>query len=232
MFIMPITLFSGAAAVAIGTPVQLGTQTGASGSSIIITTVTGCPVGSFIFVASYNDSAANNQLISSVADNASGGSNTYTLQHNVTTSWESGTAYCASTVNDLPSGGQITVTYAGSKTFNNVTAFYVAGVKASSPADIAGTNLTTGSTNTSTPGVATGTLGQANEIIFGVFNLSNTSGGVTPNAGWALIGGTDTANGVIDVYYQTVSSTGSVTWLPTWVTNRICDINVYSFKGN
>lgn len=199
----------------IGTPVSLGSGTATIGASTVSLTLgTAIVANDLVVVAIGWD---NNPVgsVSSVTD----GTNTYAL---------AGTARGASAQGDVElwykanatavASGTITATLSGTIAAGrsgSMIAARVTGVD-STPLDKSANSTAT----TATPTVSTGTLSQANEIVFGADFLSTFPFSYTPSTSSAFtqIGSTVVTVDQLAFVYRTVSSTSSVTNAPTWGT--------------
>lgn len=115
-------------------------------------------------------------------------------------------------------------------------AFSVSGLATSSPRDISGTINTTGSPSTSgspiSPGSATGTLTQANEIVVGEIGIGGTyTGSIASNSPFTNLSVPAASSPSFGWGYDVVASTASVTYAPTWTTQRAYGANVWTFEG-
>jgi hypothetical protein len=215
------------AVAAIGTPTLVGSGTNATSTSTLTFTTSATIVAENLVVIAigYGSLAA---TISAISD----GTNSYTKAYS---QGESGVGnsqlwYCAN-AQAVSSGATVTVTgntsVAAGK-FVGVVA-QVSGVAASSALDSAG-NTNAGSS--STPSVATGTLAQASEIIFGVFGFSSSLTYATEAPGF-----TNLYNNVLGTTpplaldYQIVSSNTAVTYAPGYSGNSSWDVLAAPFKA-
>lgn len=223
-----------AAWASLSAPTQLGQTTdNGSISTTTITTGADAPPGSTIIIAMVTGNAAT----LTISDNASGGSNAYTVASTVctfNTSSKIRVAY-ATVARDLPSGGVITFSWTGATHFAG--AAVAEGNLANPPLDVQGA-CTSGTSTTGTPispGIGTGTLGQASEIVFGIVGITSAftayasnSPFTTPNGG--DLTGTTANNPNIQWGYDIVSATTGVTYAPQWNTSRAYGANVWTFK--
>lgn len=211
---------AGPSVAAIGNPTLLGSCQSGGATTCQITTSAACSAGNFIALAvSYVTLA---DTLSSATDS---GSNTYiVVENDVGTGSGLGFAYKANNA-AVANGGTITATFAGS-TVNQTTAVCVTGVATSSPLDTSG-HTSQGTAATVATSVATGTLAQAVEIVFG--DLVNVSAVTSVSSA----GFTDTTGGStrLHLFYQVVNATTTVTWVPGWTTSSNYISAVFSFKG-
>lgn len=186
----------------IGTPVKIADTggTGVASGSGVTTTVT-APAGSLIVVGVLQWSVTG-ATITGVSDSAG---NTYTQAEQNTgggSDYPCSLWYCSNAPNTLTSGGTITAT-TSSGTYV-LSAIYVA--SANNGLDPAHTHTVSGGPTNVT--ISTGTLAQANEIVFGVSQPDNAGGGHTGASGFTSI--TEFNEGSFQ--YKIVNSTASVTY--------------------
>jgi hypothetical protein len=205
----------------IGTPVQLGSTSGAGGAAmtLALTTLADAPAGSLIVVLV---GWVHNAAISSVADSAG---NTYAGGNSLTLGTSRFRPFWCFTAVDLPSGGTITATYT-----------IVTGVKLIGAVAVSGCaavdQQATGSTNTSTtPGQATGTLGWPNEIIFGMCQVASGAGDTYTEASGFTANTPALMTDALRWAYQIVASNASVTYAPGLGTSRTWGANTLTFSG-
>lgn len=127
----------------------------------------------------------------------------------------------------------IKITMTGSATIA-LSAADVSGIATTTPLDVTGTQ-TTGTSTTGTtisPTVSTGTLGQANEIVFGAVSMNGSISAYLGQAPFTDFTGTVvSSNPNIQWSYDIVASTASVAYGPKWTTARPYAANVVTFKG-
>lgn len=194
-------------------------------TNVLTTSGFAAPPGSLIVVTVSFATVAD--TLTSVSDSAG---NTYVVLENETgTGIGVGWAYCVNSTTNLPIGGTITGTFGGSVT-TELTANYVTGIVLVGPVDVSA-KTSNGLAATAAASVATGTLSQANEILFAVIGAPTTFGAVTFGGSWLAAIGAGAATPALAVGYQIVASTASVAWAPTWVNavNYVSDL--ISFKG-
>ena len=208
----------------ISTPVQIGAAaSGASTTTLVITTTTASPAGAAIILGIGFVNVAT--TVTSVTDSAG---NTYTV--GTLASGSNTRGYFAFSANTLAlaSSGTITITFAVAVTLKGAGAVSVVGLS-SAPADTEGA----GATGTSTaPTITSATLGQRDEIVFGLVVVNNgfadtfteASGFSSDTA--ALVSGIAVRSG-----YQIVSATTAVTYAPTLGTSRTWVAQIKSFKA-
>ena len=179
--ILPRTLGGGneKSNMAIGTPVALGSTGHAAASTLALTTTADAPVGSLIFVAA-GQAAGGVTVVSSCTDQKS---NSYTALGSVVNADATGAAYALNTASDVPLGDTITVTYGSLGGTVTMAACAVSGIATSGALDVNNVTATGSGTAVS---VASGTLAQANEIVFAILGWS-TSGGTLEGA--FMVGG-------------------------------------------
>lgn len=197
----------------VGTPQVIADFPTTSGG--VGTTTNDCPAGNLIVVVPYPGSL--NGTVTGVTDSVG---NTYTKA--VGTATQSGQFTCSlwycSNCAHLPAGSTIHVS--GSPTSIDFTAYYVANanggvdVAVSTVKSTAGTSLT----------LASGTLAQADEILFGLCFPANAP--ATPTAsGWTAYDGAY-------AYYATPGATASVNFSPSWSGSAKATAVIASFKGS
>ena len=125
----------------------------------------------------------------------------------------------------------IKAAWTGGTVGNAISAITVSGIAVASPLDVTGTLASGTGTSAS---VATGTLGQAAELVVGVLEYINTSGTFTEaTPSWNTLSGPTPGSGSnIRWAYQVVNSTTGVTYNPSWGTSRAYGANVFTFKGS
>lgn len=216
--------------MSIGTPVNIGTNRVAAGSSTAtITTTTVVNSGDLILVIV--NLATVSHTINSVTDSAG---NTYTAGNdtsNATWGHRSRPFYCPN-ARYLASGSTITVTFSGTGGVKYMNALSISGVSTSttSSLDVQGPGSAPDPFATSMT-VASGTLSQANEIAIGWVFVGFSAGGTgfTDGSGF-----TNVSNNVgtsrLSVSQQIVSSTSSVTYNPSGWANGYYGGNVITFR--
>lgn len=190
---------------AIGTPTPITSTTlssTASGSSI--TTTVDAPVGSLIIVAILSPQST----VTNVTDSA-GNSYSKAIASTTTTGYSTSSIwYCNNSSIDLPSGGTITVTLSSGN-------YYAVAAKTSGA--IGGLDLTnTTLVNSTSLSLSTGTLNQSTEVVFGMISNFEGSTSFVESANFTtLVTAYDQAN-LLDLAYDVVSATTSVTYAPSW----------------
>lgn len=218
--------------VAIGTPVDIGNaglSLGAVSTGAMTTTAT-APAGSLVVVGvSLN---TNNGV---TAASMSDGTNTYTK---IDTTGIFGAVaevsfWYSVLAAPLTSGATITVTFnvatTGAVNGFNISAAYVTGLIGAPLDKFAHVSATTGTSLS----IATGTLTQANEIVFGFGGDTSGSPSTVYNgaSGFTNINKSGSANGVTALDFQTVAATTTVTFGPSWAAATRMGAVVASFKG-
>lgn len=210
----------------IGTPAQLGHKetTGAT-TGVITTAANDCPVGSTIVLAAAYATTAS--TLSTVADSAG---NVWQTPVDNTAGASVGVAFAFAynTTVDLPIGGTITATFAGS-TNSQTRAMCVSGLFPAAALDTH--NHTATGTATTATSVATGTLAQANELIFGELATAATASGYTPGGGYSNYATTNTNAPSVTLSFKSVAATTTVTFAPGWTSSSNYVSNILSFKG-
>lgn len=213
----------------------------AIGSTFIAT----FPPASFNFLSSAAVSAGN-FLICYVAWGTNGspsvasisdGTNSYVTAASlkVTAAGSQSEIWYKANASAVGSGATITVTMtvagSGAGTGTVAYCFQVANMAAASPFDVAASSTT----NTTTPSVATGTLAQSNEIVFGgSYNNNSAAATYTESSGFTnLVTRTGTTAQSSGFGYRIVSATTSVTYQPTWNATGTVGImtQAAAFKG-
>lgn len=201
----------------------LANNTSSTGGTLAATINGDCPAGSLIFVVATGVTNAPTSCTDQV-------SNPYTLlATNVASTSVSTGAFYSPNITHLPSGDTITGTWAASGTSKTIVPFVLYGALTSSPLDINITN----EASTASPSLATGTLAQANEIIFAVVCWSSTSSTLTEDTthNWISCGTyRASATHTVHVAMQYVSATTSVTYNPTLSGATTVAVGLYSFK--
>lgn len=199
--------------MSVGTPQVIADFPTTSGG--VGTTTDNCPAGNLIVFVPYPNSL--NGTITGVTDSVG---NTYTKA--IATATQSGQFTCSlwycSNCAHLPAGSTFHVS--GSPTAIDFTAYYVANanggvdVAVSTVKSTAGTSLT----------LASGTLAQADEILFGLCFPANAP--ATPTvSGWTAYDGAY-------AYYATPGATTSVNFSPSWSGSAKATAVIVSFKGS
>lgn len=197
--------------MAIGTPLNLGNHDqAASTTNILTTSVNDAPVGSLIVLLVAFTTVAD--TLSSVADSAG---NTYVVIGNKTgTGIGVGIAHCSNSAFDLPVGGTITATFAGSVT-TKISAIVVSGCNGG--VDKSGI-VDSGLAAVTTAAMVTGVLAVADELIVNLVGTAGTAATFTQSSGFTKIGqNITTAPGILSSY-KIVAVTTSVSCTSTWTT--------------
>lgn len=213
--------------MAIGNPVNLGTGTasGAGATTITISTLAAISAGDLITVwvtmggsslsTVSSITVGTNTLIK--ADSVSSGGTGIELWYKENASSVASTTNLTVTFSALVGGGP--GAEAGASTTSGVL---TASSLDLTPAGFAGT--------TNSPSISTGTLSQANEIVFGV--VYHAAGTYMTSAGFADINSVLNNVGDFDYFsYEIVASTASVTYNPSFSTSTITLAVVATFKG-
>lgn len=204
-------------------------------SSIAITTVADVSIGSLIVVSCGNINTGSD-TVSTITDNASGGSNTYVKAvggFEASANIDAEIWYSVAN-HTLSSGSTITITMTSSVGIQAIAvgAAALVGVMAS-PLDATPTQVTYAS-GQSSPTISSGTLAQPTEALFGfVFCFSGNitftqAAGFTNLSKISNIIGANTGNMSFD--YRVVSSTSSVTYNPGLSAGQTVNIDLCSFK--
>lgn len=212
-----LALSAPAFAVAIGTPVTLGsTSENATSTSKAITTAANISTGDLVVCVF----SSNGTIHPTFAD--SGAVNSYTVvEPNAAGANSAVWAYVfnASAVN---SGGTITASYASTGGRKGFGCVGVSGITTTSARDTAQTNSTATlvSSTTSASNLNTGVLSASNEILFAGLNSTGGTdfGTFTPPGNWQTALSVAGANVWLKICYQIVSAPVSVGWAPTWGT--------------
>ena len=208
--------------MAIGIPFQIQSFVGANNSgSAVGSTGVDAPVGSVIVIAL--QSADFDANFTSFTDSAG---NTYALEMSpVNGSYNcAAIAYCANTTHDLPIGSSFTAIT------SDAGQWYLQGGYAVSGAN-GGVDVTMSANGASaTPSLSSGTLAQANEILFGlVQSADNVEQTFTESPGFTNLYGAGAGFSMMG--YDTVSATTSVTYAPTLATPDAYGQVLVSFKA-
>ena len=209
----------------IGVPQSLGTGGAApSCPSGTLTTTANILSGDLVIVSV--GEANNSAIVSTISD----GTNSYTRAVTTLHGVARGEIWYKANAAAVASGATITVTMSATATSCNIQAARVSGIIPSSPLDAApaGNN-----TATTTPTVASGTLAQANEILFGALwdALGTTA---TESSGFTTItlqNATGVEGTTMLLSYKIVAATTTVTYAPTIGTGTLQVTNLVSFKG-
>lgn len=222
-----------ATASVIGTPASLGTPTNTAGASFIGTT--------FTFTTNVNIVAgdlvvANVQIANAVLSNVvsiSDGTNSYSLAKAINNGGtDDNELWYVANATAVGSGATITVTISSVGDASNgitIEAYRVSGI-ALVPLD----QTASQSATTATPSVATGTLAQAKEIVFGASWRGNGTPTYAEATGFSnLVNALSVGNGngKTSLAYQTVAATSAITYAPTWNSSGRCQTLIASFKG-
>ena len=219
----PLTYISG-----IGPLTQIMDPAGAAANSnapTAATTTATVPIGSLVLFAAYPNTTGT--TITSVTDQGTGGSNTYTVVPVTATAGVTGAtvAYVASTTHTIPSGTTFTVTTSDGSQYNPRGAWfstaYSGGCDESNFA-------TTATVATAVAGLSTGTLTNAADLAFGyVAPFASTSGSITtPSSPWINLYN----NGHTHFDYALPAATTSLAYAPTWTTSSNYSAVLLSFK--
>ena len=215
----------------IGTPTTLGSSNTITGTTQNIITTTGTvPVGNLVVVAAVS-AASVFEGVSSISD----GTNTYTAavsQAFGTGSLDDLALYYNYYTSSLASSSSITVTWAGTVTSAVAVAVQVSGLLPSSEFDSAAGGSTSGTSTT--PSLATGTLAQASEIVFGALGWNSaTTANYTENSPFTnLYNNVVNTPARVSLGYDIVKVTAPVTYAPTLSASSPFGIIVAPFKAN
>jgi hypothetical protein len=194
-----------------------------------VTTSAAASAGDLVLVVCHGGSS---NAATSCTDSAG---NTYTALGTVSVGTRRVTAFWSRIASEIASGGSVTITYS-SATGVKFGAIYKVSGTASSPADIDGGTGASGTSSTN-PSITTGTLAQANEIVFAWTVVIGDAGSdsFTQAADFTALTGVTLAGasgGVLRMAYRIVSATTAVTYAPTLGTARDWAVNYVAFKGN
>jgi hypothetical protein len=212
-------LWAGAAAAAVGTPTAImAVATGVTSGTSAPTNVD-APVGSLIVVSAALWNTPDGTVTGCTL--SSGDTLTQAAQPAPASgAFNQSLWYVSNSAHDLPSGGSVTCTT------SNGSAYALGAWKVSGANGGLDASVSSNSGNASSITIATGTLAYANEIVFG--SERYTEGTYTEGAGFTTL--TNAANSVTAAY-EIVSSTGSVTWAPSWSSGSNASGTVASFKA-
>lgn len=204
----------------IATPVQLGSASAAAGSTTLtLTTTADSPAGNTIVVFAGDSGAVG---VNAVTDSAG---NSYTVGTLFSGTSGKGRPFHCLNAARLGAGGAITATFSATGAAKLMSAVSVGGVAAP---DVEGAGATGTST---TPSLASGTLGHGGEIVFGLAVIVlGASDAFTESAGFT--GNTAALNGAALRWTWRIVSTGAgVTYAPSLGTSRTWAVNVKSFAA-
>ena len=195
-------------------------EAGPGSATLVLNVATATSAGDVIFVAA--NTASTGQTITGVADSKG---NTYAVINSDLTETDTYQFETTGTTNPLAAGGTpdtITITYSGTLGAKAAVCIGLPGV--TSGHDVAPTTVN-GSAATSSS-IASGTLGQANEVIMAVVATANQTAAPTWGSGWTQIGvARQSGNPWLTVAYRIVSSTSSVNATTTWGTSvKFCSL--------
>lgn len=216
--------------VAIGTPYDLGTGTGAASTASSTFTLTNAVVNGDLMVFGLFGAANASLAFSSVQIGAQTSTRALQSQDN-TNDFDAEIHYLLATTG-YSSGATVTFNY------TNVTggkrlcmAFGVSGI-AASPVDASANAQAT--TTTASPSVtASGSLAQSNEILAGFSAQFNSAATFTDASGWTTSNGgrmSDTLS-VAALSFKKVSSTTAPTYNPVWSLSKQTITLIVPFKG-
>lgn len=212
------------AAAAIGTPTELGNFSSTTTTSPqSITTSASCDAGSLIVVPLTHMTTTTAHAVSDSAGNTYSITATYTGATRMVLAYKENAAA-------LGSGGTITASWTTNSSIM-MAAYCVSGVATASALD------KTGAGRSASPGpsftLPTGTLAQANEIVFGTWTTNGSDGGVT-SAGTSFTALTPfTMTSSTPVFHAAYKITSVVTdsnYDPAWNTSRNYTGNLWTFK--
>lgn len=217
------------ALAAIGTPVSLGSQSNATGSSTRSIGSLTVPAGALIIVVLADSEGVDLGPPSPATPVSDTAGNTYVAgtQFNANNNNVRLRMYYAVNASPL-SSGTITGTFGtADAVLKTIHAAYVTGIANSSPADAQAAALAT----STSPSVATGLLSEADEIVFGVVGVESGSSIVfTEASGFTNLSRTAVSD-LVNLAYKTVSATTSVTYAPTMDGSRHWGVGVWTFKA-
>jgi len=193
----------------IGVPFSLGSNSGTT--SLSMTTGADAPAASIIAGSVVILTGGSIPTITSITDNATGGSNTYIvdggtllnvgLSNSILYSF-----YCQNTPHDLPNGGVITVNFGVAGTECEIAAVACSGV---GPVSVNPSGV-------SSSGASTGTLPSQPQIVFGFGGGAGSNVTYTEQSPFTnVLVGFDGTGLYAAVSYDSVTSTASVTYNPT-----------------
>lgn len=161
----------------------------------------------------------------------SGGSFTGVISGNCTL--VAGAATCTITGGSVVASGTATISSAIKITPSvsaslGVSALLGTGLATSSPLDVTGAGATGTGTTAS---VATGTLGQAAELVVGAAATTGSNSAYASNSPFTDLTAAAIAGDQMRWGFDIVAATTTVTYAPTWTTSRAFGANVWSFKG-
>lgn len=227
LFVGVIALVWAQGALAAIVVTKLGTVGAtASATTAVITTSAAVAAGDMeICIVGLINGDFSPTVISSASDGTNSMSAvTGTLETSSSTYINMVAKYNASAVS---SGATITITFLNSQGNRMVGCYTVSGLT-TTPADQSNIAQNAGST---TPSVATGTLAQAAEVVFGAVNVDGSST-YTEASGFSTLDAMAAGGiGTVHTAYEIVAATTAVTYAPTLGTSREWSANIASFKG-
>lgn len=213
--------------MALGTPVQIGSHTQATGigATLAMATSADCAAGDLVFGVLHGGSS---NAATGVADDAF---NSYTLGTTLSSGTRRITPFWSRLTNPLASGANVTATFSSATGVKLGVVTKITGT-AASPLDQEGAGAT--GTATTNPSITTGTLAQAAEAVMAWVVVNGGDGdGFTPDGDFTELTGVSsaTASGaVIHLAYQITAATTALTYNPTLGTARDWATNYAAFK--
>ena len=181
----------------------------ASGTTTLVLNVaTPTSAGDVVYVAA--NTASTGQTITGVADSKG---NTYAAINSDLTEVDTYQFETTNSTTALTTSDTITITYSGTGGAKAAVCVGLPGV--TSGHDVAPTTVNGASATSSS--IASGTLGQANEVIMAVVSTGAQASGPSWGSGWTSVGtARQASNPWLTVAYQVVSSTSSVNATASW----------------
>jgi len=215
--------------MSIGTPVLLFDDGTGFTVNFPATTIADAPEGSLIAVAIFVDDSTN--PISAV-DSAG---NTYEVASNLLSASPGPSvmaiAFCINSAFDLPAGGTITVSQSGGT--GGVFAYSVSGANGGlDPSTPYASPVVNNPASATSAPVLTGTLANANTIVFGIWTWFTNDAGFTESSGFTdLFDATHQSNWG-DFAYKITNATTAVTYAPTVSTAQQLQGMILAFQAS
>ena len=216
-----------------------GSNHDAGGTSTIAATTgtADCPAGSLVGV--FMNWATVGKTVTGIADNATGGTNSYSSLTLYTTDGSSSGAqmWYSISAHDLPNGSTITATFSDTTAMvRAIQVFCASGIAASSPVDTgAGLTYTHGNGTALSIG-PTAALAQADNLVVGLASVNYAGGALTYTEGgtgttFSSLGTIIAINPSEHISTSVVSATTALTYAPTINSSRGWGAQIYVFKG-
>lgn len=211
----------------------IGTPTIVCAPAVYVTNLTTASIVSGNLVVVAVCLAGNGRFCTGVSD----GTNTYTEGPHLlggASLWSDTSLWYKQNAAAVAAGATYTFTASGGAPVSNICAAQVSGVATTSAFDSAGVGASNPAQGTSqSPTVTTGTLSQADEILFGVTGSSVYQATYTEDANFTNLGAISFLGhaGSVSLGYELVSSTSAVTFAPSLGTSANWIALVAPFKA-